>query len=986
MQRSLDEIPFLAVVLSFVTALVFIIYTHQGWEDIIETQLPVQQRLTDLREDVVGAHLWLEEVIGGDRYVDIDKDVLERLRHESFKKFLVSDGPRLQGLFDEAGMKRLHKIDNGLDEIHALAQKRLRNIDRQGIGSLSEQTFDDRFKVLLTDIDTMSTALHEGLDAEMDDRRLFFRSALLIFLSINVIVFVVLYLQRRTKQRIEAALAREKEQALVTMRSIGDAVITTDTDGRVTFLNTVAEQLTGYHDAEAAGRPLSSVFEIINAMNGEAAIDPVDKVLKSGKIVGLANHTVLVARDGTRYQIADSAAPIKERDGSISGVVLVFRDVTEAYAMQELLKLEQERLEQAVNGTQVGLWDWDLGSDQVYFSARWKSMLGYREEELDDVLQTWADLVHPDDMEKAIQDIQKSHRSPGALYENIHRLRHKQGHWVWILDRGQTLFDERGEAVRMIGFHTDITEQKRVEEDLKSSRQRYQMLFDQSPVPLWEEDFTDLHHYLEQLKAQGVDDLKSYFDVHPDELFACLDLVEVEDVNRAVLQMYQAETKERLLGDLDKTFVESSLAVFKEELIALAAGEREFFSEAEVKTLNGDLRYVFLSLRITVDDLGRHKALLATTDISGRRSTEMALAASERKMRSLFHVAPIGIGLVIDSVIQDVNDRFCEITGYSREEVIGKSAKMLYPSEEEFEKVGVEKYRSIQEHGSGTVRTRFLRKDGEFIEIELSSTPLDPEDLSQGVTFTVLDITQQVRDTKELKEQEEMMLAQSRHAAMGEMISMIAHQWRQPLSIISMSVSSLLVDIDFDELDQDEVKRQSEIVMRQTEQLSHTIDDFRNFFRPNREKEAVTIASILQDTEKVIGPGLRNYAIDLSIRNSSDTTVSIYKRELIQVFLNLINNAKDAVMTHTKGEKKIVVSITEEGDAIVVDICDNGGGIDDAVITKVFDPYFTTKLKQTGTGLGLYMSKIIVEKHLAGRISVRNSEEGACFTLALPIA
>jgi len=142
------------------------------------------------------------------------------------------------------------------------------------------------------------------------------------------------------RRAAEEEVWREREHALVTLRSIGDGVIATDTQGRVTRMNVVAEQLTGWSQVEALGRKLDEVFDIIDAGTGKKSVNPVARVLETGKIVGLGNHTVLIARDGREYQVADSAAPILGSDGVTLGVVLVFRDVTAEYVLQEQLAHE----------------------------------------------------------------------------------------------------------------------------------------------------------------------------------------------------------------------------------------------------------------------------------------------------------------------------------------------------------------------------------------------------------------------------------------------------------------------------------------------------------------------------------------------------------------------------------------------------------------------------------------------------------------------
>ena len=162
-------------------------------------------------------------------------------------------------------------------------------------------------------------------------------------------------------------------------------------------------------------------------------------------------------------------------------------------------------------------------------------------------------------------------------------------------------------------------------EALFESKTRYQKLFNDSPVPLWEEDFSELYAYIVELKKKGIRDFRAYFDKNPVELSSCARKVCIMDVNQATLELHQAKNKEQLLGNLDKIFTEKSLDVFKEELVAIAAGELEFEAEAEVKTITGEPRHISLRLRIEKDQQGSFRALLATNDITKSKQAEEAL-------------------------------------------------------------------------------------------------------------------------------------------------------------------------------------------------------------------------------------------------------------------------------------------------------------------------------------------------------------------------
>ncbi|SFV61914.1 PUTATIVE TWO-COMPONENT SENSOR [hydrothermal vent metagenome] len=229
------------------------------------------------------------------------------------------------------------------------------------------------------------------------------------------------------------------------------------------------------------------------------------------------------------------------------------------------------------------------------------------------------------------------------------------------------------------------------------------------------------------------------------------------------------------------------------------------------------------------------------------------------------------------------------------------------------------------------------------------------------------------------REKDKQMLQQSRLAQMGEMIGMIAHQWRQPLSAISSASIAINMKAQMDMLDSKSAIELAEKISEFTQYLSKTIDDFREFYKDKKEKQDVTYKELIDSTLNIVEVSLKNKNIKLVIEMQSEITFHTYANELKQVLLNLIKNAEDALLE--KGvESPCIKIITQENRLIV---SDNGGGIPEDIIDKIFDPYFSTKKNLNGTGLGLYMSKTIIEEHCEGKLSVHNGEDGAVFVVEL---
>jgi len=233
------------------------------------------------------------------------------------------------------------------------------------------------------------------------------------------------------------------------------------------------------------------------------------------------------------------------------------------------------------------------------------------------------------------------------------------------------------------------------------------------------------------------------------------------------------------------------------------------------------------------------------------------------------------------------------------------------------------------------------------------------------------------------KNQQLLMLQQSRLAQMGEMIAMIAHQWRQPLNNLSLVNQLLISRYKKGKLDDETIKYFRENSKKQIEQMSNTIDDFRNFFKSEKVKEKFCVNDVMQKILNMIEAIYTNNNITISFDSNGDYHAFGYPNELGQAILNIVNNAKDALMDKNIEDKHINISLLQESENIVINISDNAGGIPEEIMDKIFDPYFSTKNEKNGTGLGLYMTKIIIEDQMDAKITAKNSTEGATFKIYL---
>ncbi|MCK5110957.1 MAG: PAS domain S-box protein [Arcobacteraceae bacterium] len=345
-----------------------------------------------------------------------------------------------------------------------------------------------------------------------------------------------------------------------------------------------------------------------------------------------------------------------------------------------------------------------------------------------------------------------------------------------------------------------------------------------------------------------------------------------------------------------------------------------------------------------------------------------------------------------NEVIKYVNEAFTKTTGYTSKEIVGQKPSILKSG-----KQTKEFYKELSDtiHGGKKWSGEFINIDkyGNLSYEKASITPvLDDEGNIKEFISIKLDITNETIKGQQLKEQEKLLVQQSKMAAMGEMLENIAHQWRQPLSVISTISTGIIVQKEFGiSNEKDEIKALNKI--NDTAQyLSGTINDFRDFFKPNKQKALFNLKDAYIKTLHLVDSKFQTLKIEV-VENLNDIELNNLSNEVVQVIMNLLNNARDVLETKENQKRLIFIDIYKKDNNAIVKIKDNGGGIPDDIIDKIFDPYFTTKHKAQGTGIGLYMSQEMIIKHLKGSLTVNNSTyeyknysyTGAEFILTLPI-
>jgi C4-dicarboxylate-specific signal transduction histidine kinase len=252
------------------------------------------------------------------------------------------------------------------------------------------------------------------------------------------------------------------------------------------------------------------------------------------------------------------------------------------------------------------------------------------------------------------------------------------------------------------------------------------------------------------------------------------------------------------------------------------------------------------------------------------------------------------------------------------------------------------------------------------------------EELGRAYRDLELESAERLRIAERMRQMDQMLIQQGRLAAMGEMISNIAHQWRQPLNVLALLAQDLPMTFRLGELHEEYLDANVHKMMDAIMHMSQTIDNFRNFFSPGKEKIPFRVLEAVEKTVSLVDISLHEVRIRIEVSSTGDPVIDGFPNEYAQVLLNILINSRDAFIANMVDEPTIKIEVGEEDGRSVVTVTDNAGGIQEEIIDRIFDPYFTTKGPQ-GTGIGLYMSKMIIENNMSGSLTAQNIKGGASF-------
>jgi len=497
---------------------------------------------------------------------------------------------------------------------------------------------------------------------------------------------------------LEASLAQMNDAVIIT-----EAAPLTAPGPRIVFVNAAAERMTGYTRAELIGQT-PRLFQ--GARTDQDELRRIASALhQTGSV-----HAELInyKKAGTEYWMELEVAPVLSPAGDVTHFVAIERDITERKRAEELLRQSAAKTQRLLRAAAVGLWEWNLVTDAVYFSPEWKLLIGYADDEIANRFDEWQTRVHPDDLVRALAAVGDFCAGRAPRYSVEIRMLHRDGSWRWILGEADLERNDMGEPVAMMGSHIDITERKRAEEELRFSEERLRTIFDTSPE--------------------------------------CVKLVDADerliDMNPAGLAMIEADSKNQVIGTpvLGLILAEHREA-FQHLTKSVLQGNKASL-EFEIEGLKGTRRWMETHAVPLTIRAGETVLLGITRDITRRKRMDehMELAASV-----FSHTQEAIIITDAQNNIIDVNASFTEITGYSREEVLGKNPRLLKSGRHDTE-FFIEMFRALHANGHWSGEKWNRHKDGHVFPTHATVTAvLDANRRIKNYLTVFSDITQSKR-------------------------------------------------------------------------------------------------------------------------------------------------------------------------------------------------------------------------------------------------
>ncbi|WP_153555738.1 PAS domain S-box protein [Roseimaritima sediminicola] len=772
-------------------------------------------------------------------------------------------------------------------------------------------------------------------------------AALGLFVSFGTATAAISRRIRRDNER----LGRERERFSITLASIGDAVITTDTQSRVTYLNPVAQELTGWSQQDAAGKHLAEVFQIFHETSGAPVENPVERVLAHGRIVGLANHTILRARGGGESPIDDSAAPIRDDQGHIVGVVLVFRDVSEQKRADRRIAERESQYRSIVESTSDAILIFDDQARLIEVNPAGCQMHGYTREEM--IGMKGAQIVHPDDHYKFASFVEQTKR--GEVYHVDGTHVRKDGSTISVKVTGSA-FVYAGRPA-LLAVLRDVTGELQAIDALKRNETLLQFTLEATQIGQWELDLAtdqatrsvrhDQIFGYDGLQPNWSYDLFLNTHVHPDDRGAVDGLLQQALEGRAVWEF-----------------------------------------ECRIVRVDGQQRWIWVTSSIARTEEGQPRQLVGLVmDITARKEIELRELENEQRFRTLVEQIQDYAIFMTDRAGRPTswNEGVRRVLGFAEEEFLFQDlTDRIYTAGDR--RAGVPQAELAEASRAGTAASErwMCKADGsEFFALGVTTCLLGPDQQPLGYMKVLRDQTERKHMEDELRSIASSLAAADRRK--DEFLAMLAHELRNPLAPIRSGLDLLALE---------DLSGNRDVVRLMQDQVEHVVrlvDDLLDVSRIMRGKvdlrtQPVELTPLIHRTIEAVQHAIQMHDHTLHLELSDEPIwIQADPVRIVQVLENLVSNA----CKYMEAGGRIELSTRLRDGEVVIKVCDQGLGIEPELLAGVFELFTQSSRSldrsQGGLGIGLTLVKRLVELH-GGTVSAESEGmgRGSTFTVRLP--
>jgi len=749
----------------------------------------------------------------------------------------------------------------------------------------------------------------------------------------------------------EKEIIRARNFAENLLETANSLIVTLDCDANITTFNKYAEKITGYTKQEVIGKNWVDIFI---PQDNKKAIPKVFKNVLELMPDASRHENPIVKKNGDQLLISWSNNITHDSAGIINGLLSIGVDVTERTKIQNSLIESEERLKTLFEAIPDAYYISDTRGKFIEGNRAAEKLIGYKKDELIGANFLSLKLLSPKDMLRASRILLKSVINKGCTTgPDDFVLNRKDGKQVNVEICTYPITIKK--ELFILGIAHDLTKIKKAEKAKRLSEEKYKSVI------------------------KSMDDM--VFVLDKNNRFVSVN----DDTNRNLLRR-----KKDFIGKKHSEIMPKYVDdIFNN---AIAKVKRGYTEEYEYHLMfSNKVGWFAIKISPLFNNGIYDGSVSVIRDITHRKKIEQNLQESQNRFKALSEATYEGIVFSNEGVIFDVNQALCSMLGYNYEDFIGKQSSVFVASES----LEIVK-RNVASNYDKPYDVVVECKDGSNIHVELQGRMFEYKGKISRVT-AVRDISARKRneillqrskndlenlnsklmetvrtEVEKSREIDRMMVVQSKQAAMGEMIGSIAHQWRQPLNDIGLYIQSMQDSYEFGELTKVQMDDIVQKTMYKLEYMSQTIDDFRNFFRSDKNKILFSLLSSIKKTLLLVDAGFKSNEIELRLELDNSITYNGYPNEFSQALLNILNNAKDVLIERKIIKPFVEIILSKSQNKTSIRIRNNGGRIKKEIIDKIFDPYFTTKPNQSGTGIGLYISKTIIERNMKGKLIAHN--------------